>query len=206
MKTVYVITNRDETHFSFKFMFLLKFSQVQYEILSSNEYLAIRNCKINKDNLTILDFTSIPVTFLEEIIEESTIAVILPDDNKELINDCMQFNTKGYFLETMPYEELTNGIHQLLEENVFIAPKVLPFFVESVKVNNSKKPANLLTIREWEVLERLAKLESSHEIAKAMYLSEKTIASYIQKIIQKLGARDRLAAVLMALKESWITL
>ena len=55
-----------------------------------------------------------------------------------------------------------------------------------------------LTPREWEVLNLLAEGLSQNAIANELYISPKTVATHIQRILGKLGVHSRAAAVAKA--------
>jgi DNA-binding CsgD family transcriptional regulator len=58
-----------------------------------------------------------------------------------------------------------------------------------------------LTLREREVLERIAEGASNHEIGEALYLSPQTVKSHVGSLLAKLGARTRAHAVAVAFRE-----
>lgn len=58
--------------------------------------------------------------------------------------------------------------------------------------------ADLLTEREAEVLRLLADARSNAEIAAALFIGEATVKTHVSNVLQKLGARDRVAAVVYA--------
>ena len=62
----------------------------------------------------------------------------------------------------------------------------------------SSPAAALLTERETEVLRLLADARSNAEIATALYIGEATVKTHVSNVLQKLGARDRVAAVVYA--------
>lgn len=55
-----------------------------------------------------------------------------------------------------------------------------------------------LTERELEVLELVAEGRGNHEIARQLFLAEKTVRNHVSAIILKLGVRDRAAVVAVA--------
>ena len=66
--------------------------------------------------------------------------------------------------------------------------------------------AGLLTAREQEVLAGIAAGSSNGEIAQQLFLSHETVKSHVKAILQKLGARDRTHALVLALKAGLVEL
>ncbi|WP_188068582.1 helix-turn-helix domain-containing protein [Brevibacillus brevis] len=62
-----------------------------------------------------------------------------------------------------------------------------------MKSSDQTKP--LLTNREREVFELLVQDKTTKEVARQLFISEKTVRNHISNVIQKLGAKGRSQAV-----------
>ena len=58
----------------------------------------------------------------------------------------------------------------------------------------------ILTDREQEVFELLIKNRTTTEIAKELYISEKTVRNHVSNAIQKLGVKGRAQAIIELIK------
>jgi DNA-binding NarL/FixJ family response regulator len=66
--------------------------------------------------------------------------------------------------------------------------------------NGSQRRLDVLSARERQVLDLLAEGSDQDQIANALYISPKTVATHIQRILTKLGVRSRTQAVALALR------
>ncbi|MCP3030503.1 response regulator transcription factor [Halobacillus sp. A1] len=62
------------------------------------------------------------------------------------------------------------------------------------------RPAQILTKREREVFELLVQDKTTKEIAKELFISEKTVRNHISNAMQKLGVKGRSQAVVELLR------
>ncbi len=69
-----------------------------------------------------------------------------------------------------------------------------------VKPISLPEELQVLTEREREVLEQIARGLTNREIAETMVISEKTVKTHVSNLLDKLGLEDRTRAAIWALK------
>ena len=63
-----------------------------------------------------------------------------------------------------------------------------------------------LSSREWEILSLLAEDLSNAQIARQLVISQNTVKVHLRNMFEKLEVQTRLGAVLLALRQGWLTL
>ncbi|KAJ1683430.1 hypothetical protein LUZ63_021347 [Rhynchospora breviuscula] len=71
---------------------------------------------------------------------------------------------------------------------------------EQRTAGEARWPGEALTERETEVLRLVARARSNAEIARELYIGEATVKTHVSNVLQKLGARDRVHAAVLALR------
>jgi DNA-binding NarL/FixJ family response regulator len=103
----------------------------------------------------------------------------------------------GYLLKDAPREELFAAARAAAEGRTVLSPAIASRLVSAVR-----KPAvpagEVLSAREREVLELVAKGTSNREIARELFISEATVKTHLTHLYGKLAVKDRAAAVAAA--------
>jgi two-component system, NarL family, nitrate/nitrite response regulator NarL len=96
-------------------------------------------------------------------------------------------------------EELQDALGQLLAGERVLAPSLVPALLGAVGGDgDTEAGGGLLTVKEREVLARLAEGRSNQAIAAALHVAPATVKTHLAHIYEKLGARDRNEAVVRA--------
>jgi DNA-binding NarL/FixJ family response regulator len=118
----------------------------------------------------------------------------------------IEVGARAYLLKDAPREELFKAIKAVNRGESLIQPviasKILDRFVEMTK--QAQAPQDLLSGRELEVLELMAKGSANKEIADQLSITNSTVKTHITSIFQKLNATDRTEAVTQAIKKGII--
>lgn len=123
-------------------------------------------------------------------------------DLDEYVMAAIRAGASGFLLKDAPPEDLLQAIRTVHAGDAVIAPSATRRLLSTVAAT-VPEPASApvlpeLTSREREVLTLIAKGRSNKEIGAELYLAEPTVKTHVGHVLAKLGARDRVQAVVMA--------
>lgn len=153
---------------------------------------AIETYKENKIDVVILDIRMKDVNGVDVAIE------ILDFDKDAKIMLLTTFNDRDDIIRALNKGVLgvilKDNVASLIPaiESVSLGNKILDNELNLKNLfNTTKKDFELLTQKEIEILEQIAKGLSNKEISEKLFLSEGTVRNYISGILEKLELRDR---------------
>jgi two-component system, NarL family, response regulator len=121
------------------------------------------------------------------------IIVLTTYDGDEDIYRGLRAGAKGYLLKDCKPNELRTAIR-----TVYNGQQYIPSNVGAKLVQRMSHPE--LTDRELEILQLITQGMSNLEISAALHITENTVKSNVNRILSKLGAKDRTQATIIALK------
>ncbi len=142
---------------------------------------------------------------IKEAVPEIKVLILTMHDDREYIFRGLQAGASGYILKSAEDMDLINAIHTVEKGEAYLYPKAQKLLIEDYMerlVNGGTEDiVKLLSTREQEVLEYIAKGYTNKEIAEILYLSVKTIETHKSRIMEKLQLRTRPELVKYALKQ-----
>ena len=127
----------------------------------------------------------------------STVVIHTAFDDPEPLRACLNAGATGIVLKGT--RDLVEALRSVLAGNVFVDPSLTD--LPASRAQNLPGRNGLgasLTLREYEVLCVMALGRTSKEIAEELHLAENTVRSYVQSLLQKLQARNRIEALAKA--------
>ena len=127
-------------------------------------------------------------------------------DDGSLIS-ALEVGCRGYLNKDAGLETLFEAVAAVHRGELWVERRLFATYAEHLKVTRPKREiiatavAEKLTGREREVYELLSKGYSNKDIAKSLYISEKTIKSHLHHIFRKLHVRNRLEAILSPVED-----
>jgi DNA-binding NarL/FixJ family response regulator len=138
--------------------------------------------------------------------DRSRVLVLTTFDLDEYVYAALRAGASGFLLKDARPEELLAGIRAVAVGDAVIAPaltrRLLHEFARLVPpggAGSTEDPRlGSLTDREREILVAIGKGWSNGEIAGRFVLSESTVKTHVGRVLAKIGARDRIQAVIFA--------
>lgn len=176
---------------------------------------AVRMAQETKPDIILMDINMPDINGiqaigrLKELDIPSKIIVLTIHEDREYLVKTLQLGADGYILKDADAQMLMEAIRNVHNGQSFIQPSMTKQLVnEFNKVTlqeKDKHEENRLTKREIEVLKLIAEGMLNKEIAKALYISEKTVKNHISNIFKKLNVSDRTQAAIYAFKHNITT-
>lgn len=110
----------------------------------------------------------------------------------------------GYLLKGVTRADLLKTLRAVVEGETLLSVHDLSNSLRSIsdRIRQTEDLPKPLTDRELEVLRLLATGLKNHEIATVLFVSEPTVKSHIEHIINKIGVSDRVQAAVWAARHS----
>ena len=129
------------------------------------------------------------------------ILILTTFDLDEYAFEALRAGASGFLLKDAPPEDIVHAVRTVARGDATLAPSVTRRLVEhyAARPRSDAFPAlATLTAREDEVLRLLAAGGSNAEIGDRLALSEATVKTHVGRVLDKLGVRDRVQAVIYA--------
>ena len=116
----------------------------------------------------------------------------------------LRAGASGYILKDVEPDQLVEAIRSAYKGNIQLHPDIANALSQTLPVEEKEEESSIqvdvLTARENEVLQLLAKGMSNKEIASVLVITEKTVKAHVSSILSKLNLSDRTQAALYAVK------
>ena len=119
----------------------------------------------------------------------------------EYVYEALCAGASGFVLKDDPPEQLIAAVRTVAGGNALLSPAITKSVIKQfARIPRAVPPKELgeLTAREHEILRLIATGLSNAEIGRELYIGETTVKTHVTHILQKLGLRDRVQAVVLA--------
>ena len=170
---------------------------------------AIYLCKYRRPDLVLMDvrmpdLDGIAATReLLAVHPELRVMVLTTFEQDDYIFGALAAGASGFLLKRTPPEELLAAVRTVAAGDSLLSPSVTSRVIARMAGAPAPDPERErrieeLTPREREVLVLIARGRSNGEIAADLVIEESTVKTHVKRVLRKLGARDRVQAVIFA--------
>jgi DNA-binding NarL/FixJ family response regulator len=140
---------------------------------------------------------------LSRTVPEARVLILTTFEQDDYVFGALRAGASGFVTKRTRPEELIGAVHAVAAGHSLLSPSVTRRVIDRMAQQPTPDVADhtkleLLTPREREVLELIARGLSNREIAAALVVEESTIRTHVKRILMKLGLRDRIQAVIFA--------
>lgn len=133
------------------------------------------------------------------LIKSSTRSLILTTYQDDVaITQALSAGALGYLLKDSPKDLLFSTIRSVSRRQLVLPP--------AIDHRRATHVQGVLSSRELDVLRAVAREDTNRAIAAQLFISEATVKTHLQHIYEKLGCKQRTAAVLEAVRRGLISL
>ena len=115
--------------------------------------------------------------------------------DKQVILEAIDIGVQGYQLKQADCNDIIKAIHVVHNGGTSLAPCVTETLMDELQ-NKHRLTQARLSDREQEVLDLIAKGKTNSDIAKALFISVRTVKFHVSSILTKLNVRNRTEAAL----------
>lgn len=122
--------------------------------------------------------------------------------SEEMVTEALRQGASAYLLKESAPVELEIALNAVVRQETYLSPavstKMIERFVRAPAADTGNFPA--LTARQSQILKMIVMRKGTKEIAFELDLSEKTVAAHRAQLMERLGVRDVVSLVLLAVK------
>jgi len=179
---------------------------------ATNGQEAIDMAKSLRPDVILMDINMPVLNGLQAIKEirdagmDVKIVVLTIHEDRDYLFKTLQLGANAYVLKDAESSILISAIRTVFNGQNYIqnsmTSELVKEFNRITKNEKQKNPEDNLTQREIEVLELIAEGMLNKNIAKKLFISEKTVKNHVSNIFKKLNVTDRTQAAIYALKNN----
>lgn len=140
---------------------------------------------------------------LKDMNNTTKVIMLTFHKDKEYLYEVINLEANGYVLKDAESTSLIKAVREVHKGNSYIHPNMTSDIVKEINNKNSKddkKPR--LTRREYEVLTLIAEGLNNKQIARNLFISEKTVKNHVSNIFKKINVSDRTQAAIYAYRHN----
>ncbi len=137
------------------------------------------------------------------------VIILTIHDDEQYLYELVRAGAKGYLVKDSEPQRVVEAIRHVHRGDSYMSPELMKKLLEefrrlpeggTVVRERPRTGVEALTARELEILQLIVEGRTNAQIARTLYISEKTVKNHITNILRKLDLEDRTQAAVFALR------
>jgi DNA-binding NarL/FixJ family response regulator len=178
---------------------------------ANDGFKAVEKIKKNPPDVALID-VDMPglsgvaaVRLLRKHYPDMKLLILSSYSDRHYIEEAMQAGANGYILKSIDIGELVEVIRAFARDQQPMSPYLMDQAIEWQSATAGDVAEDLLTKREKQILDCLARGQGNKEISDSLYISTETVKTHVKNIFKKLDVKSRLEAVVAAKEKHLIS-
>ena len=139
---------------------------------------------------------------------DTKVVMLTMHADQDVLANAIRAGACGYLVKDCSTEDIAGAVRLASSGETALSPQLAASMLDEVRKLDMApaREERVVTKREEEVLQLIADGCSTSEVAGQMYISQKTVKNHLASIYQKLDARDRSQAMLIAFRNDLVDL
>jgi two-component system nitrate/nitrite response regulator NarL len=183
-----------------------------FDVLGATDNIdELRIICLAKPDLLVVDLRMKPMDGISLLTQLRNEGITIPavmltmSDSETDLADAIRAGVRGYLLKDMAPEDVVDSIRRVAAGELVVAPAMTVKMIDLLRgTQPGQEPRNslkLLTEREREIIQLLARGESNKVIAQHLSISYDTVKQHVRHILTKLNLSSRVKAAVLFAKE-----
>ena len=183
-----------------------------FDVLGATDNIdELRVICLAKPDLLVVDLRMKPMDGISLLTQLRSEGITIPavmltmSDSETDLADAIRAGVRGYLLKDMAPDDVVDSIRRVAAGELVVAPAMTVKMIDLLRgTQPGQEPRNslkLLTEREREIIQLLARGESNKVIAQHLSISYDTVKQHVRHILTKLNLSSRVKAAVLFAKE-----
>jgi DNA-binding NarL/FixJ family response regulator len=135
---------------------------------------------------------------IRQKLPDAKVLILTISEREEDLFQALRLGAQGYLLKSATITEVVEAVRKTAAGEAMLSPHIVTRLVAELRQKAEDKTT--LSARETEILQLVGEGLTNTEIANRLFISESTVRTHLQRLLNKLHLRNRAEAIAYAVR------